>query len=151
MKKTKAIIIDIDGTLADIDHRRSLLECSPKKWKEFFNQMSQDKINHWCKELAEAMTLKGLDIILVTGRPEDYREHTIKWLNLNLFKYNNIFFRKKNDFRKDYIIKEEIYNDHIKLNYEILFVVDDRNSVVKMWRRNGLVCLDCAGFESNSN
>ena len=52
--------------------------------------------------------------------------------------------RKTGDNRKDSIIKEEIYRNLIEPNYNIEFVLDDRNQVVDMWRRIGLTCLQVA-------
>lgn len=49
--------------------------------------------------------------------------------------------RKNNDFRPDEEIKKEIYFDKIINNYNILFILDDRAKVVKMWRELKLTCL----------
>ena len=52
------------------------------------------------------------------------------------------------DGRNDTIVKKELYEENIKGNYEILFVLDDRNSekypVVGMWRELGLTCFQVA-------
>jgi len=52
--------------------------------------------------------------------------------------------RKDNDFRPDEEIKKEIYNNFIKDDYNIFFVLDDRTKVVNMWRSLGLTCLQVA-------
>ncbi|WP_202926579.1 hypothetical protein [Piscirickettsia salmonis] len=44
----------------------------------------------------------------------------------------------------DNIIKEEILDRLLSNNKHILFVIDDRRQVVDMWRRRGIVCLQCA-------
>jgi hypothetical protein len=49
--------------------------------------------------------------------------------------------RKKGDFRKDSVVKKEIYEKYIKDNFNILFCLDDRNQVVNMWREIGIKCL----------
>jgi len=46
--------------------------------------------------------------------------------------------------RKDVIIKQEIYEEHIKDKYDVLFVMDDRNQVVEFWRSIGLTCFQVA-------
>ena len=51
--------------------------------------------------------------------------------------------RSSGDFRKDTIIKEELYNKHILNKYNILCVFDDRKSVVEMWKKLGLYVFDC--------
>jgi hypothetical protein len=52
--------------------------------------------------------------------------------------------RAEGDTRKDSIIKEEIYRAEIENKYNVLFVLDDRNQVVELWRRLGLTCLQVA-------
>jgi hypothetical protein len=49
--------------------------------------------------------------------------------------------RKLNDNRPDDIIKKELYDQYIKGKYFVKFVLDDRDSVVRMWRNEGLLCL----------
>ena len=55
--------------------------------------------------------------------------------------------RKDYDNRQDAVIKEEIYKLHIQPKFNVLFCVDDRKQVVDMWRRIGLICLQCAEGE----
>jgi hypothetical protein len=52
--------------------------------------------------------------------------------------------RKTDDFRKDSIIKEEIYQENIEGKYNVLCVLDDRNQVVDFWRAKGLTCFQVA-------
>ncbi len=39
---------------------------------------------------------------------------------------------------QDEVVKEEIFNENIRGNYNVRFVLDDRNKVVDMWRQLGL-------------
>ena len=82
-------------------------------------------------------------IILLTGRRESYEKETLAWLDKNNVFFDKLLFRGKDDFRPDEIVKQEIYENHIRGFFEVLFVVDDRSSVVKMWRSIGLLCLQC--------
>lgn len=140
-RKIEAIIIDIDGTLADNLERRSQLEKN-NDWDEFNSNVSKDNLNKWCKEVIDKF--KGThQIILITGRREICKNDTLMWLGKHQVHYDKIFFRGKDDFRKDDIVKEEIFRSHIEKTYNILFVIDDRLSVVRMWRKLGHVCLQC--------
>lgn len=76
----------------------------------------------------------------LSGRKESAREYTKEWLKYNNILYDKLLMRKDNDDRKDAIVKKEIYDNIIKDNYNVLFVLDDRDSVVKMWRDEGLDC-----------
>ena len=139
--KKECIIIDIDGTLANIEHRRKDIPVE-KNWKKFNSKMYLDKINPWCRELINSFK-ERYEVLIVTGRSKDFHEVTVKWLKDNDVFYTEIFFREKNDYRDDTIIKKEIYNKYIAPGYSTLIVVDDRNKVVKMWRDIGLTCLQC--------
>jgi hypothetical protein len=52
--------------------------------------------------------------------------------------------RPSNDSRKDEVVKEELYRTHIEKRFNVRFVLDDRDRVVKLWRRLGLPCLQVA-------
>ena len=52
--------------------------------------------------------------------------------------------RQNSDRRPDDVIKAEIYETCIEPYYNVLYVFDDRDRVVKMWREKGLTCLQVA-------
>lgn len=139
----KTIIVDIDGTLADVGHRLIHVQKPGKKnWKAFFQAMHLDALNVWCRELMVAMKAAGFRIALVSGRPDDYKQTIEQWLLQYDVPYDLLYLRKGGDYRQDTIIKREILRRYFEKK-DILFVVDDRPSVVEMWRSEGLVCLQC--------
>jgi len=140
----KAIIVDLDGTLCDVEHRVHHVRMKPKNWQAFNESMNLDKPYFWCIELIAAMRSRGYKIFFVTGRDEDYRNMTESWLKIHNVIYDELYMRKSKDYREDSDIKEEIYLNHIEKKTQVLFVVDDRKSVVERWRKHGLVCLQCA-------
>lgn len=146
--KQKAIIIDLDGTLADCEHRRCFIEGTKKDWKSFSRDENiiQDKLNLWCATIINKFK-DSHKILLVTGRMEISRKITIEWLNKFDIKYDLLLTRKDNDFRKDSVIKEELYKNLIEPHFDVLFCLDDRKQVVDTWRALGLVCLQCADGE----
>jgi hypothetical protein len=77
----------------------------------------------------------------MSGRDGSCRDITIKWLEDNNIKYDSLLMRAESDFRKDSIVKKELFDNHIKNKYFIEYVLDDRNQVVDMWRDMGLKCL----------
>ena len=138
----RTIIIDLDGTLADIGHRRHHVRSKPKRWKEFFEGMHLDPLNVWCRTLMQAMKNEGYRIVIVSGRPDDYRKMIEDWLAHHAVPYDEMHLRRGGDFRPDTVVKREILHAHLDPK-DILFVVDDRQGVVEMWREEGLVCLQC--------
>ena len=49
--------------------------------------------------------------------------------------------RPAHDQRKDHVVKQEMFDRGIRPYFDVRFVVDDRPSVVEMWRANGLSVL----------
>ena len=140
----KAIIVDLDGTLCDVDHRVHHVTGPTKNWVEFNQLLIHDKLNNWCFELIKAMKNLNYKIIFITGRGESNRKSTVEWLKKHSVDYDLLFMRGLLDNREDADVKEDIYINQVKEHYEILFVVDDRKSVVLRWRELKLVCLQCA-------
>lgn len=83
-------------------------------------------------------------LILVSGRSEESRKITETWLVWNSIPFERLLMRPANDFRSDVEVKQEMLDLLRREGQDISFVVDDRNSVVAMWRKNGITCLQCA-------
>ncbi len=144
MNLPEAIICDLDGTLAII-HNRSPYDAS---------RCEEDLINKPVADILLGAYEKGKKIIFVSGREDKYREQTEKFIKNHLVTITNpvhanvigdqeqrwtpieyeLFMRKTNDGRKDYIVKREIYDEFIKDKYDVQYVLDDRPSVIRMWR-----------------
>ena len=126
----KAIIVDIDGTLAHMKDR------SPFDWQ----RVGEDECDDIIKGIVNSYDNLGVTIVM-SGRDGSCRDITIKWLEDNNIKYDSLLMRSEDDFRKDSIVKKELFDNHIKNKYFIEYVLDDRNQVVDMWRDMGLKCL----------
>lgn len=141
----KAIVIDLDGTLYDSSGRKHYVSGKKKNYDKFHLASRFDKPNLWCAELIQSMKVVYLPIY-VSGREDKYEGITLDWLkkyNLPLQPQAALFMRKTGDYRKDCVIKKEIYLEKIKPAYDVLFAIDDRQQVVDMWREQGLTCLQC--------
>lgn len=140
-----ALIVDLDGTLADACHRVGLITKEEPDWDKFFDEMRHDKINPWCYEMVCAFkAYRGHDILFVTGRPEKYRELTTHWLHRNKVPFDHVYMRQDGDYRHDYNVKEDIYYRFIRDEFDVTIVLEDRTDCARMWRANGLVCLQCS-------
>lgn len=77
--ETECVIFDIDGTIADNNHRLHYLTGPDKNWNLYNSEMHKDKAI--TAVLSKLKTLaKTKPIILLTGRPESKRNTTVKWL-----------------------------------------------------------------------
>jgi predicted kinase len=138
-----AIICDLDGTLSIFEYTSGLRLRSPY-------DASKADCDIICKPVAEALRAfynLGYEIIFLSGREDKFREPTLRFLesvsDQFQIKYLKLLMRATGDFRKDSIVKKEIYEKQIKNNFNILCVFDDRKNVVSQWRELGLYVFDC--------
>ena len=126
-----AFITDIDGTVAHMNGKRG-----PFEW----HNVGVDDPDLPVISTLQALKSTGAIILAVSGRDGSCRKETEDWLKKHKVPFDALFMRPAGDFRKDSIIKEEIYNNDIKDNYNIVMVFDDRDQVVETWRKLGLKC-----------
>lgn len=141
------VIFDIDGTVANNEHRQYFLEQTPKDWDGFFEAMDKDEPVDSIVDLVLTLGFLGAKIVFCTGRPEKYRNTTFSWLRKYMGEVGlnaTLLMRPDGDFRPDHEVKKEMLDKLRADGHKIWFVVDDRNSVVDMWRSNGVTCLQCA-------
>ena len=141
------VIFDLDGTLSDSSHRQHFVQQRPKDFKSFYEQAAYDPPNDPVLNTYLALDQEAHDLILVSGRPNDYREITEEWLHeyVWIFRMTLLFMRKSGDFRPDYEIKREILYDNIIPVYgKPGLAFDDRDQVVQMWRAEGIPCFQVA-------
>ncbi len=129
----QAIICDLDGTLALAQHRH----------RTDYTQCQTDGINQPVADLLQTYAQLGYAIVLLTDRPETVAQQTRNWLHYNRISFDKLWFRPSHDTRsKESVIKKELYERHIKDQYRVAFVLDDRPEVVDCWRLEiGLPCL----------
>lgn len=133
--RLRAYLFDLDGTLAHMGDR------GPFEW----NKVEQDTLNEPVANLAMALNMAGWHVIYCSGRMEAARGGTMRWLARNGLARWKLFMRADGDFRKDNVVKKEIYLEQIEPFYEIIAVIDDRRQVVDMWRKDlGLPCFQVA-------
>ena len=149
----KAIIFDVDGTLSNPDGRVYMLDGEPD-WEAFFADMINDPVIEPIAMLARLIfKLRNLGekiaVIIVTARParSDWEQDTLAWLKYSEIPYDRIYMRPEGDTRSDAIIKQQILERIIDDGYEPILAIDDRASVVKMWRDHGITTLQCAADE----
>jgi predicted kinase len=154
-EKPKSIICDLDGTLCNVDHRRHHVRTEGKKknWMAFMDGIKDDTVNEWCADLLNRFS-QDYKIVYCSGRSEDQRQATVDWLNKNGLKYlvhahdgesmsTELYMRMAGDSRQDNIVKEILLDFEILTRWTPYFVIDDRDQVVRMWRKRGFVCLQC--------
>lgn len=140
----KCIIVDIDGTLALINGR------SPYDDSKIYTDKPNQPVIDLIKRFKLIYDFERMEsdgeinskIILMSGRMDKCLSQTTDWLKQNNVPWDFLLMRKTNDYRQDSIVKKELYERHIRDEYYVEAIFDDRDSVVKMWREElGLLCL----------
>jgi hypothetical protein len=147
----KTVIFDLDGTLADIETRReiSIKENGKMDWDIFFdpNNISLDTPNRPVITMAKLLKESGHRIVILSGRSKVTKDATRDWLKQFDVPFDVLKMRPDNKefkFMPDDQLKK-LWLDQLFPNIEdVLCVFDDRDKVVKMWRENGLSCLQVA-------
>lgn len=143
----EAIIVDIDGTVALMGDRSpyDASKCIEDTVHEPVRNVIDMFLNDNTDYRGFNTKLKERKLIFLSGRDAKYRASTDMWLKYNLgldFVDFKLYMRPEGDCRKDSVVKKELYEQYVKNRYNVLFVLDDRDQVVNMWRRDlKLPCL----------
>lgn len=147
--RKRHVVVDLDGTLANVDHRRRFLTAPRRDWKAFHEACIHDPPNPWCVRLIQALRRDGLLIELVSGRSPAVEGLTRRWLGRvfkgDLSAMTLTLLRPRGRAVKDVELKREWLRAFGP--ERVLFAVDDRKRVVDMWREEGIVCLQCDDWE----
>ena len=147
------VVFDLDGTLANCEHRLHHIKNKPKNWKAFFDEMHKDTIIEPLAHLLRLHVSVGDLVIFCTGRPETHRAMTEEWIYENVKDFNTeiqpiiLYMRAKNDSRKDYVTKVDLLKQITYDEGKPDIWYDDRREVVKALRENGILVLQVADNE----
>ena len=130
----KAIIVDIDGTVA--------LHGSRDPFDE--TRVHEDHPNEAVIKIVRAMADAGYHVIFLSGRTDACQDATMDWLDKHVAVSYELHMRKAGDGRKDWIVKQELFDSFVRDKYNVACVFDDRDQVVQLWRAMGLTCSQVA-------
>lgn len=172
---SRVYVFDLDGTIANVDHRLHYVRkpCLPPAggpmevyerwfkwkpdWKGFFEACIADEPITWVVDLMRGLhegVLLEEDVLLVlSGRSNAVRKQTQDWLWRHEVPFDGLLMRPEKDFRPDEVVKADMLNIWLSARGEdkrvVQFIVDDRQKVVDMWRREGFNVLQCAAWKES--
>ena len=129
-----AIGFDIDGTLAHIVDR-DIYDAA---------RAHEDTLDPHVMRYLRAVRTDGIAVVVMSGRSEDHREVTEKWLAKHGIEYAGLFMRPSKDTRPDFVVKGELFDKHLRGKYNVQMFIDDRTQIVRLWRDMGIVCWQVA-------
>ena len=96
-------------------------------------------------KLMRRLKQSGETIVICSGRPDGWAEHTIAWLHKHDLPFDGVYLRAKDqDAASDPDVKRQALAQMQADGLAPWLVIDDRSSVVDAWRAEGLACLQCA-------
>jgi hypothetical protein len=146
-----AIIVDLDGTLFDTSAVTHFVDGSvkPKDFKSFYNYACTKaplNLGVWrvCDAFRAVSTIK-FGIVVLTGRPEAYREATVDQLRRHGFSFDRLYMRRSHDKRSNAVMKLDYFVNEICYEFDPYLVIDDNPAVIEMWKDKGVATLALQG------
>lgn len=153
----KYVVVDIDGTIADIQKMAKYpLECEQDviNFKEACDTcLPHDDIIY----LLDVLSRDGKTIVFCTARPEVVRQNTLIWINTHLpfLKERGIeitlYMRKDGDERPDNVIKIPMMESVGITPDNTFMVLEDKAEVTKSWRKAGYRCMQVTDGDTPSH
>lgn len=128
--KPKAIILDIDGTIA-LTAGRSHYDYSEAVLTDIPRIDVLDMVTGYANSI-------GAEIIVLSGRDSKCRCATESWLETYYVEHGGVFMRKEGDSRSDRLVKQEIFWEHIEPYYNVVAAFDDRPRIIRLWKDIGI-------------
>ena len=167
MNTTPLYIFDLDGTLADLKHRRHFVErpacphcgwvkdCDHSRngerpkfkpdWDAFHAACVDDTPINAIIDVLACVRHNESDVWIWSGRMSTVSAETFKWLQDHHIRFDQLKMRPTGDYTPDDQLKESwLRTMSPEDRARLVMVFDDRQRVVDMWRRNGIVCAQVA-------
>lgn len=147
LDRKKVVIFDVDGTIADCEHRRKYVDgtLGYTDWNKFRSETAFDTpVQHIC-DIAKRFIKSGDHVAFFSARNESEREITeqqiSKWIGDG---HKGLFLRPNDSYEPDEVFKANLADKFEELGGKIDLVFDDRNKVVEMWKNRGTTVVQVA-------
>lgn len=143
----KLIVVDLDGTLANLDHRVHHVRSEKPDWDAFNKACVDDKPNAWAVKLINEMAKAyGIRLVIVSARSKVVEQETKDWLNNHVEAFFTgdvelFMLREAGDTTEDVELKMRWLKEVAGGPAAVLMAIDDRQKVVDAWRAAGVTCL----------
>jgi hypothetical protein len=137
------VLFDLDGVLANGDHRQHLLNPKGggrKDWKTFFSKAGGDLL---IEEVAALTVLldDSLKRVLLTARPTTIQDITLEWLSRFSVRWDLLVMRRDGDYSPSPDAKRAALHELQAHGFDVLLALDDDRRNVDMFHAEGVRCL----------
>jgi phosphoglycolate phosphatase-like HAD superfamily hydrolase len=148
MRKPAAVILDMDGTLADVRGIRHHLDGPNRDFTSFHAESVSVPPNPDVVRLARQADRWGFATVIVTARRSRWRNVTAWWLADNGVPSTALIMRGDKDMRPDVDVKRDILNGFIRPAWTPVLAVDDNPSVLALWDAEGIPTIRVPGWNA---
>ena len=140
IKPGPAVVFDVEGVLADAQHRQHLLDGWHRDWNAFFDACDRDGLIGEQAALADLLD-PSLTIVLLTARPSRVQAKTEDWLRRHNVRWDLLIMRDYGDYSLARDFKHYTVYELRQFGFELRLALEDdpRNQV--MFAREGIPCM----------
>jgi len=142
LPKSKACIIDIDGTVANEKERRAMATNpdGSTNWRKYFNPelVKKDKPILKSREVLRWVEQKGIKIFYVSSRETTVLNATSWWLKEHRFPEGKVYHREP--FARSMQYKVDTIRT-IQKNYDVILGVGDRDRDITAYQTCGIAAI----------
>jgi hypothetical protein len=136
--RRRAVIADVDGTLANVSAIRHHVASKPKNFDAFHSESANVPPNQQALDYVARHHEAGFVVLVVTARLQKWSGLTRTWLERHMpVPFDGPFHRPDGDFRPDVQVKRDIHR-YLARTYDIRGCIDDNPNVVALWEELGI-------------
>lgn len=139
-----AVIFDLDGTLCDTSSIEHLIEGEERDFPAFHAASATCPPNERVLAAARADHEAGRAVLVVSSREFIWRDLTLDWLSEHEVPHDGLYLRIVGDYRKDVVIKGEIWDHLVEDGFRVVGAWDDKQVVLDVWGERGVEDLHLA-------
>ena len=145
MKPPQIIVVDLDGTLCDTNHRVDYAQAG--EWDAYHSRIAADRAHLDVSRLISHMVSDNApdwEVWLISGREERFLWETQRWLAARDIVADRILLRPAHDRSPDHELKLRLLVEALGSMEAVIdhvaFVLEDKDRVVEAYRNAGLPC-----------
>ena len=106
----RAVVVDVDGVLADAAGRQHHLDWDRRDWDAFFEACGDDPVIDEVRTLVSLLD-PTLVVLLVTARPQRVREITVAWLEDHGLRWDLLVMRPEHELAPAAAFKRDVVDE----------------------------------------
>ncbi len=133
-----AAIFDLDGCLCDTSSSEHLVTGEDKNYHAFHAASAECPPNAEVLAALRQEHADGRKVLVVSSREFIWRDTTLDWLARHEIPYDGLYLRIVGDYRKDTVVKNEIWGHLVEDGVTPVAAWDDKHEVLDLWAERGV-------------